>query len=195
MNTEVYYLEEKNLHDVARAVSSRLRKGDICIIPTDTVYGIVAIDDFQDAIRRIFEIKKRPPERRLIRLIGSLDAVCNYTEQKVPVALSKYWPGPLTIVFRDRVGGTVALRCPDDPFLRLIFREIDPEVLVAPSANISGEEIITECDTLIRTFEGEVPLIVCLKKVLEGRQASTIIDISEKRWKVVRQGALRIDVE
>lgn len=195
MNTEVYYLEDKNLHRVARAVSSRLRNGDLCIIPTDTVYGIVAIDGFQDSIRRIFEIKQRTPEKQLIRLIGNLEALSNYTEQQVPVELGQYWPGPLTIIFRARKGGTVALRCPDDPFLRLIFRQIGPEALVAPSANISGEEIITGCEVLIRTFEGKVPLIVCLKRAIVDRKTSTIVDISEERWRVVRQGALRIDVE
>ena len=194
MRTEVYFLDETNRIGVIKVLSNSLLNGDICIIPTDTVYGVVAIDNFKKSVKRIYDIKRRPEGKHFIRLIGSLSSVADYTKQEIPDSLKKYWPGPLTIIFQGIAGGAVALRYPDDIFLSLLFQAIEYRVLVAPSANISGQDIIYSCDELIETFDGEVSTIVCLKNGLQGKRASTIVDISGERWKILRQGAVHIDV-
>jgi tRNA A37 threonylcarbamoyladenosine synthetase subunit TsaC/SUA5/YrdC len=90
---------------------------------------------------------------------------------------------------------TVALRCPDDPFLHELFRLLNYRVLVAPSANVSGQENIYTCNELMRTFRGKVHHIVCLKSETKGTKASTIIDVSRGAWKILREGGLHIDVK
>jgi L-threonylcarbamoyladenylate synthase len=190
---DVLFLGSENGEDVARRVSAVLGRGGVCVIPTDTIYGIVAIDNFRDAVKRIYAIKGRPRNKPFIRLVGSLDSLRAYTGQPLPESLEKYWPGPLTIIFRGFHGEKVSIRYPSSPFLHEIFRRINYDVLVAPSANLSGEDNIFASGPLIEAFSGKVDFIVCRKKELKEKKPSTIIDISEREWRVVREGALRLD--
>lgn len=192
--TAIYILNSNNQDHIARETASCLNEGGICIIPTDTIYGIVAIDDFSESIKQIYQVKNRPESRGFIRLIGELNNVSLYTHQVVPPELKKYWPGPLTIIFRGIHQDSVALRCPDDPFLGRIFDLIDHRTLVAPSANISGSRDIFDCKTLRDTFEGKVDIIVCSEEGPKSSKASTIVDISGPVWKIIREGALKLKV-
>jgi len=195
--TDLLVLEDSNREAIARKVCSSLGKGNICIIPTDTIYGIVALEHFEDSLRRIYAIKNRPVKKPFIRLIGSLEALRFYTHQHLPESLKKYWPGPLTIIFRGLHEKTVAIRFPDDPFLKELFLllgeiGLGDRGLVAPSANRSGGEDIFNCNSLIDTFSRLVDIIVCLKDGLKNRRASTIIDITGPEWKIVREGEVKI---
>jgi L-threonylcarbamoyladenylate synthase len=195
MKTELLMLDNSSRTAAARKTAGVLLRGGICIIPTDTLYGIVTLEQFPDSVKRVYDIKKRPSSKPFIRLIGSIEALRNYTNQGLPEPLRRYWPGPLTVLFRNLKGGTVGIRFPDDPFLADLFGLLGDRGIVAPSANISGEKDIIECETLAATFDGQVDLIVCREAVLSARQASTIVDITTKPWRIVRQGAVRIDPE
>jgi L-threonylcarbamoyladenylate synthase len=192
LKTAVYHLEEQNYRETAAAVCTVLVRGGVCVIPTDTVYGMVALDGFQDSIDRIYRIKQRPRDKQLIRLIGDPGCVSDYSDQRVPGRLKRFWPGPLTIVFRAHGGGSIALRYPDDRFLGLIFAELGKRTIVAPSANLSGGEPPAGCGELVELFEGKVEIIVCGKQNQEPGKASTIVDISRRPWRVLRQGSLRL---
>jgi len=194
MKTEVLTLNDASGTTVARRTAEVLLRGGICIIPTDTLYGIVALEQCAASVHRIYDIKHRPRSKPFIRLVGSIEALRSYTHQPLPVQLHRYWPGPLTILFRDLEGGTVGIRFPDDPFLVDLFGLLGDRGIVAPSANISGEEDIVDCEALAATFNGKVDLIVCRERVLEDGQASTIVDITTTPWRIVRQGAVRIDI-
>jgi L-threonylcarbamoyladenylate synthase len=191
--TEILYLDDESLEAVVEKTGYALENGNICIIPTDTLYGIVALDRFEESVNEIFRIKGRPRSKPFIRLIGSLDNLKAYTNQQLPESLKKYWPGPLTIIFSGIHKGKVSIRFPSDTFLQQIFNKTNYSVIVAPSANPSGEDDIFESEKLINTFYGIVDLIVCKKEALKEKKPSTIIDISEHKWKVVREGALEFD--
>lgn len=193
--TAIYFINDKNCASVMKEVCSSLNKGNICVIPTDTIYGIVAIERFADSVEKIYEIKKRPAGKPFIRLIGSMENISLYTEQTLPEPLEKYWPGPLTVIFQSIHGEKVSIRYPDDPFLDGLFRMLGYKVLVAPSANISGEDNIYENEILIRTFRGKVSIIVCLEGGQNKKRASTIIDVSTSPWKLIREGDLKIDLK
>jgi L-threonylcarbamoyladenylate synthase len=171
-----------------------LEQGGVCVVPTDTLYGLVALDSKPEAVRRIYRIKERPPDKPLIRLIGSSESVTRYSDQEVPPRLGTCWPGPLTIIFRARSGGTIALRCPDDPFLQELFRRTGGEPIVAPSANLSGREDIRSCEDLVQIFSGKVELIVCLRSGPRTTRPSTIVDVSGDEWKLLRAGAADIQI-
>lgn len=190
---DVLFLGSDNGEDVACRVSAVLGRGGVCVIPTDTIYGIVAIDNFRDAVKRIYAIKGRPRNKPFIRLVGSLNSLRAYTDQPLPESLEKYWPGPLTIIFRGLHEKKVSIRFPASAFLKEIFRRINYSAITAPSANISGQANIYESESLIDTFSGRVDIIVCRKGGLKQEKPSTIIDISGHEWKVVREGALGLD--
>jgi L-threonylcarbamoyladenylate synthase len=210
---DIISLRIENLEECAGRVALSLKKGNLCIIPTDTIYGIVALDRLPEAVERIYAIKKRPVDKPFIRLIGRVESLREFTDQALPSSLAAYWPGPLTIVFRDKGGGAgsegksagdktlskvgdkigekIALRLPDDPFLHALFEKLDYSPLVAPSANISGKEDIFDCSMLARIFSRDVDLILCRMEWAGEKKPSTILDISGEPWKVLREGALK----
>jgi len=145
-------------------------------------------------VRRIYEIKNRSTSKPFIRLIGRIDALSQYTEQKLPHSLATYWPGPLTLIFRGKAEKTVAIRYPEAPFLAEVFGHLGNRGIVAPSANISGESNIFDCVQLMEIFQGLVDLIVCQQGGLRETEASTILDITKEPWNILRQGSLAIDV-
>jgi L-threonylcarbamoyladenylate synthase len=193
MHTRKRILDTSSRTETAFEVAETLKAGGICIIPTDTLYGIVALEGFSASVRRIFDIKKRPTTKPFIRLIGRLDALNCYTDQVLPPSLAKYWPGPLTLIFRDRDDATVAVRFPDTPFLAEVFSHLGSNGMVAPSANLSGESNIFDCAKLVQVFQGYVDLIVCQRGGLGETKASTILDISREPWHILRQGSLVIE--
>jgi len=190
--TVINTITKSNMKEVAEQVSSVLLSGGVCIIPTDTIYGIVALDDIPEAVNKIYKIKKRPMGKPFIRLVGRYESIKAYTELDLPHELSHYWPGPLTIIFPARDGGTTAIRYPKYDFLDEVFGLLDYRVLVAPSANMSEEKNILEKNELIRIFNGKVDLIAAFKEKLEEKTPSTIVDITKKPWKIIRQGSLKL---
>ncbi len=196
--TVVLPLRSDNLGESAARVAVSLKRGGLCIVPTDTIYGIVALDRLPDAVERVYAIKKRPLEKPLIRLICRAESLCNFTDQPLPPSLAAFWPGPLTIVFRGKrrgaePAGTIAVRFPNDPFLRRLFEELDFSPLVAPSANVSGEENIFDCSVLSGMFSGLVDVILCREEWSGGEKPSTIVDIAGTPWRVLREGAVKVD--
>jgi L-threonylcarbamoyladenylate synthase len=192
-DTETFILDEVSVEEVADRVAEALCRGGVCIVPTDTLYGIIALETQPESVQYLYEIKNRPADKPFIRLIGDMDSLKHYTDQVPPHTLARYWPGPLTLIFKNRPGGTIAVRYPDDPFLSLLFDRIGKRGIVAPSANLSGETDIFDCTRLTRTFTGLVDVIVCKKVGLTGRKASTIVDVTRKPWRILRQGEIELE--
>lgn len=189
----ILFLDKENEESVAQRVSRLLLDGGVCVIPTDTIYGIVAIDDCLEAVHRIYAVKGRPENKPLIRLIGRFDEFGSYSQKPLPEKIRKYWPGPLTVIVEGTHEPKVSIRYPLSSWLDRLFRALEYRVIVAPSANLSDRENILEHETLIETFHRSADLIVCKKGRLEKKKPSTIVDISQRPWRVVRQGALRLE--
>lgn len=124
-----------------------MAEGAVGIMPTDTVYGLVASGADAGAVARVYEVKGRPASKPLPLLIAGREDAQLLTFAESPEALrlmDAFWPGPLTLVLKRRPGfalaaqdpDTLGLRMPDCPMcLALIQRS---GFVVAPSANRSG---------------------------------------------------------
>lgn len=168
--------------------ASVLKKGEIIIVPTDTVYGFSGIMPFTK--EKIVKIKKRGAEKSFISLIEKPQDIYKYTDTLIPQSLLKLWPAPLSIIVRDKEGrGTSAFRCPDDVWLRnLIGKTGFP--IYSTSVNYSGEPVLSDIRDIISEFEDKVSLIVD-----GGEQkglSSTIVSLTDKEPCIIRQGALKI---
>lgn len=122
--------------------------GAVGVVPTDTIFGIVASVSNEKALRRVHAIKGRPVEKRFIVLIGSMDQlsalgiVLNKTQQKT---LRTIWPGPVsvditcdnTLSYLHAGQRSIAVRLPADEQLRKLITQSGP--IIATSANISGQ--------------------------------------------------------
>ena len=182
----------KYQHNSVEITVEKLRNKDIVIIPTDTVYGFSGIVPWtEDYIR---QIKGREENKPFIQLIASPKDIKYYTNEKIDKKYLSLWPGPLTIIVPQKEDNTktIALRCPDDEWLRKVI-EITGFSIYSTSVNYSGKEILSDIYDIVEEFDTDVALIVDDGDKRDSK-ASTIISIINGEVKLIRQGELKIDI-
>jgi len=182
-----------------------LNQGGIVIFPTDTVFGIGCRIDDENVTKRLFKIRKRPESQAIPVLVSDLEMAKKYVQEVSEDVINKlitpYWPGALTIVLKankDRVsslisggGETIGVRMPNHPTILEIIKEVGVPIL-GPSANFHGENTPFEFKDLDSQLISLVDYVVkgeCLVK-----QASTVLDSTQTPWKILRQGAIKINI-
>jgi L-threonylcarbamoyladenylate synthase len=186
-----------------------LKRGAVVVMPCDTIYGLVGVaPDTGPLLRRL----KGREERSFLQLIASPDWLPAFTDQRLPESLSKYWPGPLTIIFRakappnapagapasgpdPRAGkpsppATVALRIPRDPLLLEIMEKLG-RPLFSTSVNLTGQPSLWRIQEIFALFEERVDLIVDAGD-RPGGVPSTILDITSRPFRILRPGAVEV---
>lgn len=126
-----------------------IKKGKLAVLCTDTIFGIIGLALNEQAVRRIYRVKKRNPKKPFIILVSSmkdLEVFGVHLSHSEKAALRTFWPGPVSILFPIRKiqslrylhRGTKSLifRLPRDQRIRNLLRKTGP--LVAPSANPEG---------------------------------------------------------
>jgi L-threonylcarbamoyladenylate synthase len=180
-----------------------LEKGDIIAIPTETVYGLAGNALNEDAIKKIFETKKRPFYNPLIVHIASKEKMDDLAEEIPQIAYKladKFWPGPLTMILKKKshvphivTGGkdTVALRMPRHPMTISLLNLLDFP-LAAPSANPFGTISPTQAIHVKNYFEHDIKLILDGGTCEKGME-STIIGFENEKAILYRHGAIPIE--
>src|SRR5882757_6265123 len=132
-----------------RLARTAIGRGDLVVIPTDTVYGVAADAFNPAAVQKLVEAKGRTraaPPPVLVPGIPTLDALAESVPDEVRALVAEFWPGGLTIILRARptldwdlgdTRGTVALRMPSDTIALELLSETGP--LAVSSANRTGE--------------------------------------------------------
>jgi L-threonylcarbamoyladenylate synthase len=178
-----------------------LMGGGVVVIPTDTVYGIVARAGDKIAVERMYRLRGRNPEKPCIMLVADTWQIkdTTYFSDEYKHLADKYWPGPLSLVckvsnktpeYLHRGTHTLAYRVPNSPELRALLRETGP--LLAPSANPQDEPTATTITEAQDYFADDVDGYVD-DGTLEGRAPSTVVTITTPgELTIIRQGALRI---
>jgi L-threonylcarbamoyladenylate synthase len=176
-----------------------LRAGQLVCFPTDTVYGIGAAASNDEAVRRLYAVKGRPPSKPLPLLVSSAMEASEIAEI-TPVAhklITRFWPGALTIVlkklpdFRSAAlskQDTVALRVPDHDLVTDIIRAVGGPI-TGTSANRSGSRApVSAAEAAFQL--GEMVALVIDGGRSPGGVESTVVDVSEGAPKIVRDGAV-----
>lgn len=177
--------------------------GGIVIFPTDTAFGIGCRMDDEEAVKRLFSLRKRPVTQATSVLVSSVEMAEQYVlkiPQKVRTELiDLYWPGALTIVLpcqKEKVstlirGGTntLGIRMPNHPDALELINGVGVPIL-GPSANFHGEK------TPYSFADLDPELIKVVDYVVPGecnvKEASTVIDCTKEPWKILRQGAVTL---
>lgn len=175
--------------------------GQVGVIPTDTIYGIVGSALNKKTVEEIYRLRKRSSNKPMIILISSLDDLKKFDikfTQTQDDFLKKIWPNPVSVVlpctskkFRYLHRGTnsLAFRVPRDRKLVDILKEVGP--LVAPSANFEGEPPSQTIDEAKRYFGDQASFYVDGGR-LES-VPSTLIQLNEDgSWKMLRQGDFKL---
>jgi len=166
-----------------------LAAGGVAIMPCDTIYGIVGPAPASQS--RLRELKGRG-EKSFLQLIAGVSWLERFGRLVLPESLAAYWPGPLTLIF-PVAQGSVALRIPADPRLRDLLERLD-RPLYSTSVNRSGQPALWRIADILQQFEPAVDLVVDAGD-LPGRLPSTIVDVSQRPFRVLRQGAQVIPPE
>jgi L-threonylcarbamoyladenylate synthase len=177
-----------------------LQQGGLVAMPTETVYGLAADASNPQAIQKIYQAKGRPSSHPVIVHVASLEQIDDWAidiSPQVKKMLSQFWPGPLTIICKkaphvsERLTGgqdTLGLRVPNHPVAQALLTAFGGG-LAAPSANRFGRISPTDAKHVKEELGDKVDLI------LEGGRStvgieSTILDISQKPYKILRLGAI-----
>ena len=190
--------------DLISLFANMLADGKTVIFPTETVYGLGANALDEDAATKIYQAKGRPSDNPLLVHVADKEDVYDLVENvddRAKLLMDKFWPGPLTIVFKkkaiipDRTSGgldTVAIRMPSDQVARDLIRQAGVPI-AAPSANISGRPSPTKPEHIIRDMDGRVDGIL-LGGPCDYGVESTIIDLSEDLAMVLRPGSITLEM-
>ncbi len=176
-------------------IIENLKNGEVCAIPTDTVYGLASIIEDR-AIEKLFELKKREnkPIAVLAANIEQFNKVAKDVSEEAKILAEKFLPGALTMVLPKKEGlsdiltqgfDTVGVRIPDDEVTLKILEVVGP--LAVTSANLSGEPPINDCHKLVEKFPG----ILVLEGEVKTFTPSTVVILGES-VKVVREGPITI---
>ncbi len=183
---------------IAQAVAA-LRRGDLVVLPTDTVYGLAADAFSPPAVDRLLAAKGRGRDMPVPVLVGAwrgMDGLAQAVTPTMRSLVEAFWPGPLTLIVRaapslawdlGETRGTVAVRMPLHPVALAVLAETGP--LAVSSANRTGQPPATDA------AEAERQLGTAVAVYLEAGSsgdavASTILDLTGDRPQLRRAGAV-----
>ncbi len=186
--------------DWLETASRILSNGGLVAFPTETVYGLGADSFNEEAVIKVFKVKRRPLSDALIVHIadyGMLNGVVREFNEDAELLARRFWPGPLTIIMeRDPnlpkvvTGGSgkVGVRWPAHPVAEELIKYFG-KPLVAPSANTSGRPSPTTADDVASDLNDLIDLIIDGGETPIGIE-STVIDLTVTPPRIVRPGAI-----
>jgi len=186
-----------------RAVTEAARvilDGGVIIYPTETIYGLGANALEPKIVERVYDIKERRKSNPILVLIpdrSSLDELTLEVSDVAEKLMDKFWPGPLTIVFKaapvvsqilTASSGKIGVRLSSDEFCRELL-SICKIPITSTSANLSGEPNPNSASMINRKVQEAVDLIVDAG-TLASQTPSTVVDITKGKVELVREGAI-----
>lgn len=190
---------------ISKEVVKIIKNNGVGVLPTDTLYGLVGLAFSQKAVKRIYELKSRQPEKQVIVLISNIKDLKKFgvrIGQKDKIFLKQLWPNPISVVLplshdeeiSQKIkhltfsSDNLAFRIPKSCWLRRLLKKTGP--LVAPSANPEGFPPATTIEEAKKYFNDRADFYVDGYR-LENKP-STLIKISENGIEILRQGVFEI---
>ena len=178
-----------------------LKKGGLIIYPTETCYGIGCDALNEDAIEKVYRVKKRRKRKPLPIIVSSLEMMKKYGKitKEVEYLVKKFMPGPLTIVVEKKKTipdilnpKEIAFRISSHPIAQQLVEKLNKPI-TATSANISGNKPIYSGEEIVKIFNGKVDMIIDSGN-LPLIQPSTIIRVKKSKIELIREGAIPFNI-
>ena len=194
---------EKPENEKIRAAAEIIRAGGLVAFPTETVYGLGANALNAKAVLALFAAKKRPLDNPPILHVENVSDVYCLAQQVSPKAdmlIKKFWPGPLTLVFKrsEIVPGvttagldTVAVRMPNHKVALALIKESNCPI-AAPSANLAGKPSPTTAKHVFDDLSGRIDAILDAGSTSIGVE-STVLDVSVDPPLLLRPGGASLE--
>ena len=183
-------------------VAALLQRGGVVVLPTDTVYGLVAMASDRAATGRIFDLKGRGHDVPVAVLCADAEQALGLVDpdagRSAMAVAQRWWPGPLTLVLPRRSGTglhlgrpeeTIGVRVPDHDLVRALAARVGP--LAATSANRHGSPTPVTADEVAQELGTGVDLVIDGGPLADA--ASTVMDATTWPWRVLRPGALDVE--
>ena len=174
---------------IARAAEA-LRRGELVVMPTETVYGLAADPRVPGAEAKIFAAKGRPEDKAIARLASHVDQIQSAGADISGAALKlakRFWPGPLTLVLRTGNEWT-GYRIPAHEVALELLRNMRT-VLAVTSANRSGEPPAIDASEAARSLGSSVALVLDAGSSA-GTVPSTVVRVDGSGAEILREGAI-----
>lgn len=213
--TKIVKINERNLNNPVELkklqfAADYIKNGKIVVFPTETVYGLGANAFDASAVKKIYEVKGRPPDNPLIVHFNNAEDIYKYAE--VPDIADKiiknFMPAPLTLVLKKKSGevdcfesftgkiDTVAVRVPKSETARKLI-ELAETPIAAPSANLSGKPSPTKAEHIIKDLDGKADMIICGENCEIGLESTVIsfnCDNGDNSVNILRSGFITRDM-
>lgn len=197
-------LTSENRADAFRRTVDAMRRGDLLLFPTDTVYGLGGLAFSRKVLSRLQTVKPERGEKPTAVLIDNIirmsQCAGDVPSPRIVALAEAFWPGPLTMIWKmsaaipaefHTADHSLGYRVPNDSFISDVLRELETPVW-ATSANLPGcpppklfseirQEVLDACD-----------LVVSTQQLLTGK-ASTVVDVRGKDPVVLRESAISED--
>lgn len=193
---------EKIKEDEIEEAAEEIRKGNLVLFPTETVYGIGANALNEAAVKKIFIAKGRAQDNPLIVHIANREMIEDLVQDIGSLerrVMEKFWPGPLTIILKRKNKetipnivtanlDTVGIRMPSNLIARKLIEKAGVPI-AAPSANISGKPSGTKVEDIIAELDGKVEYILDGGFTDIGLE-STVIKVDGNKIDILRPGKI-----
>lgn len=179
------------------AIAGHLHADGLAVVPTDTVYGVVALAASRVGVAKLYELKSRTQKPGTV-IAASVDQLVDLgIPRRYLTAVEHYWPNPISVVlpstppldYLDQGVKTLAVRIPADDEFRKLLELTGP--LMSSSANLPGEPESTIIQQAEQYFGDKVDLYV--DGGTRAGNPSTVIRVIDDAVEVLRQGAVRIN--
>ncbi len=188
---------------LAKAVDA-LRKGEVIAFPTETVMGLGVYYDDYSAYVRLNQIKRRPEDKPYTLMLADINEIDKYAHLTLRDRriINAFMPGPITLLLKAKESvpeyvthgtGIIGIRVPNMKVIQEMIGFAGKPLLV-PSANRSGEKPFNRYEEVENEFKDELGFI--LHEDSLGAEPSTIVDLTEKDIRIIREGSLSLmDIE
>lgn len=186
-----------------RAVARRIVRGEICVLPTDTIYGFHCRADNSELLSQLHQLKGRQEQKPFLLLIPGVEYLVHREILLPPPArrlMERFWPGPLTLVLTSRErwpdalsedGYSIAVRQPGYPILARII-DYAGVPLASTSVNLAGQEPLQTVEEIVSAFGDRVDCVLDAGP-LPAAKPSTIISFRTTPPAILREGAIPAD--
>lgn len=195
--------EAPDLQAIGQVVD-QIKKGGVCAYPTETFYGLGVDVTHEQAIKHLFDIKRRDYGNPVSVIVADRDMLASIVSEipdKALVLMDLFWPGPLTILFKTNQTiskrlttntGKIGIRISSHPIANAIVKTLG-HPLTTTSANLSGFPPSFSAKHVRNYFADKVDIIVDGGE-LAPSQGSSVVDVTEEKLALIREGVIKSEV-
>lgn len=194
---------ENNLSESQiRKIIDALRRGELIVYPTETLYGLGANALDETAVKKVYMVKKRPFDMPLSIAVSDIEMLeeVAVVDERAEILIKRFMPGPLTILLTKKpvipdilTSGIaeVGVRIPDNPLALTLIRKFGNPI-TSTSANLHSHQNPTNIDDVIRDLGDSIRFYIDCGTTTIGKP-STIVQFNEDGFEIIRKGAIPVE--